>query len=91
MVFGNITQKGFLEKFRLNEARCLIVAIDDWASTRLICQTVLEIAPKLDIIVKVDSIPQEEDLKAFKISSINTYKEISKCLVEHALKEKNNE
>lgn len=91
VVFGNITQKGFLEKFRLNEARCLIVAIDDWASTRLICQTVLEIAPKLDIIVKVDSIPQEEDLKAFKISSINTYKEISKCLVEHALKEKNNE
>ncbi len=91
VVFGNITQKGFLEKFRFNEAKCLIVAIDDWASTRLICQTVLEIAPKLDIIVKVDSIPQEEDLRSFKISSINTYKEISKCLVEHALKEKDNE
>ena len=91
VIFGNITQKSFLEKFRFEDAKCLIIAIDDPSMMTLICQSVREIAPTLDIITKVDSSVQEETMKGLEILSVNTYKEVAKQLVICALEGEKNE
>lgn len=91
VAFGNITQKSFLERFSLGEAKCMIVAIDDRLNARLVCQAVQEIAPKLDIIVRVDSHQEKEEMDGLRVVSVNTLEELSKCLVNRALQGEKNE
>lgn len=91
VVFGNIAQIAFLKKFRLQDARCVIIAIDNTSIVHAICETILKIAPNIDIIAKVDSQIEEIELQNLNVSSINTRTEIANLLVERAIKEKNNE
>ncbi|MCE3037600.1 NAD-binding protein [Helicobacter sp. faydin-H20] len=91
VVFGNIAQIAFLKKFRLQDARCVIIAIDNTSIVHAICETILKIAPNIDIIAKVDSQIEEIELQNLNVSSINTHTEIANLLVERAIKEKNNE
>ncbi|STP12745.1 glutathione-regulated potassium-efflux system protein [Helicobacter mustelae] len=88
VVFGNITQNTFLEKFHLQDAKCLIIAIDNTSIIHAICNAVLKIAPNIDIIAKVDSQMQEEELRQLNVTSINTHVQIADLLVECAIKER---
>lgn len=88
VVFGDVTKKAFLEKFLLDEARCIIIAIDDVTTIHAVCESILEIAPKVDIIAKVDSEIQELELADLEVSSINSRSEIAKLLVGYATKAK---
>lgn len=88
VVFGDVTKKAFLEKFLLDEARCIIIAIDDVTTIHAVCESILEIAPKVDIIAKVDSEIQELELADLEVSSINSRSEIAKLLVGYAAKAK---
>ena len=88
VVFGDVTKKAFLEKFLLDEARCIIIAIDDVTTIHAVCESILEIAPKVDIIAKVDSEIQELELADLEVSSINSRSEIAKLLVGYVAKAK---
>lgn len=88
VVFGNIAQTAFLNKFRLQDAKCVIIAIDNTSIVHAICETILKIAPNIDIIAKVDSQIEEVELQNLNVSSINTHTEIANILVQYAIKEK---
>lgn len=87
VIFGDITKKTFLKKFHFNEVRCIIIAIDNTAIVHAICEEILEFAPNIDIIARVDSELQEIELKDLDVMSVNTRSEIAKLLVRYAIKE----
>lgn len=87
VIFGDISKKSFLEKFHLDEASSVIIAIDDTSMIHVICEGILEIAPNIDIIAKVDSELQEIELKDLNVIGVNAQSEIAGLLVKYATKE----
>lgn len=87
VIFGDISKKSFLEKFHLDEASSVIITIDDTSMIHVICEGILEIAPNIDIIAKVDSELQEIELKDLNVIGVNAQSEIAGLLVKYATKE----
>ena len=54
-LFGDADSELVLEKAHLEKAKALVIALPDPASTRLLLERALSIAPKLDIIVRSHS------------------------------------
>ncbi|PAF41454.1 hypothetical protein BKH45_06955 [Helicobacter sp. 11S03491-1] len=88
VIFGNITQESFLEKLKLSVSRCIIITIDNTSIIKAICDRILEIAPNADIIAKVDSKIEEEELDKLHVSSINSKTEVGALLAQYALDKK---
>lgn len=88
VIFGDISRKSFLEKLHLDEASGVIIAIDDTSTIHAICEGILEIAPNIDIIAKVDSELEEVELKDLNVVSVNAQSEIASLLIKYVTKEK---
>ncbi|MDO7252860.1 NAD-binding protein [Helicobacter sp. faydin-H76] len=84
VIFGNITQENFLEKLKLDLAKCVIITVDNTSIIKVICDRILDIAPNANIIAKVDSKAEEEELEKLKINSINSKTEIAVLLASYA-------
>lgn len=85
VIFGNVANKHILEKLRVKEASAVIIAIDDAEKMRIACESILDMSPNCQIIVKVKS--DEEmmmlaDLNIYRI--INEKVEIAKMLAQAA-------
>lgn len=84
VIFGNITQESFLEKLKLDLAKCIIITIDNTSIIKAICDRILEIAPCANIIAKVDCKSEEEELAELKVNSINSKTQIAALLASYA-------
>lgn len=84
VIFGNITQESFLEKLKLDLARCIVITIDNTSIIKVICDRILEIAPGANIIAKVDSKTEEEELAKLKVNTINSKTQIAALLASYA-------
>nr|WP_104698228.1 MULTISPECIES: cation:proton antiporter [unclassified Helicobacter] len=87
VIFGDISKKSFLKKFHFDEVKCIIIAIDNTSIVHTICEEILEIAPNIDIIARVDSELQEIELKDLNVVGVNTRSEIARLLVKYAIRE----
>ncbi|PAF54570.1 hypothetical protein BKH42_00190 [Helicobacter sp. 13S00482-2] len=84
VIFGNITQENFLEKLKLDFAKCIIITIDNTSIIKVICDRILDLAPNANIIAKVDCKAEEEELEKLKVNSINSKTEIAVLLASYA-------
>nr|WP_257874434.1 NAD-binding protein [Helicobacter sp. 11S02596-1] len=88
VIFGNITQERFLEKLKLESAKCVIITVDNTSIIKAICDRILGIAPGVDVIAKVDCKIEEEELDRLNVTSINSKREIAHLLAQYALNKK---
>nr|WP_257842598.1 NAD(P)-binding protein [Helicobacter sp. 13S00477-4] len=88
VIFGNITQRNFLEKLNLENVKCIIITIDNTSIIKAICDRILDIVPNIRIIAKVDYETEEKELHKINVNSINSRHEIAMQLVRYATDDK---
>lgn len=88
VIFGNIAQESFLEKLKLESAKCVIITVDNTSIIKAICDRILGIAPGVNLIAKVDCKIEEEELSRLNVNSINSKREIATLLAQYALNAK---
>ena len=85
--FGNAASSILLNNLNIKKATAVIITIDNDEKIRLIVQTIHNIDPKIDIILRVENVSQTEELSDLPIKSyINQNKLTAVVMVEEALK-----
>ena len=85
--FGNAASSILLNALHIKNATAVIITIDNDEKIRLIVETIHNIAPKIDIILRVENVRQTEELSDLPIKSyVNHNVSTAKLLVEEALK-----
>ena len=86
--FGHLNKLPVLESLAVDEAKAIIITVSSEQNKRLISQAVLNFSKHADIILKVDSTEERKNMKDLpEVEFVDTSYEISKLLVDHALKE----
>ena len=85
--FGNAASSILLNSLNVKQATAVIITIDNDEKIRLIVESIHNIDPSIDIILRVENIRQTEELADLPIKSyVNQNKLTAKVLVEEALK-----
>jgi len=85
--FGHLNKLPVLESLAVDEAKAIIITVSDKHEKRVISEALLSFAHTAHIIIKVASAHEREDMKDLeKLEFVDVSSEISKLLVQHALK-----
>ena len=63
VLFGNAAKKTILESLNMNEASSIIVAIDNMDKVHLVCDGLMKIAPKTQVIINVHRFDEKDQLQ----------------------------
>lgn len=86
VIYGNAAQNSILEEVHIKTCSAVIVAIDDEHKTRLVSQSVLDLAPSANIIVKVSNANVETEIDDLGLTHvIDQHEEVAKVLIDHAV------
>ncbi len=86
VIFGNAAQRSILNEVHVKTCSAVIIAIDDEHKTRLVSQSVLELAPRANIIVKVSNANVETEIDDLPITHVvDQHEEVAKVLIDHAI------
>jgi len=86
--FGHLNKLPVLESLAVNDAKAVIITVSSEQNKRLISQAVSEFSKNVQIILKIDSVEERKNMKDIQdLKLVDTSAEISKLLVNHALKE----
>lgn len=85
--FGHLNKLPVLESLAVDEAKAIIITVSHEHEKRVISEAILSFAHNANIIIKVASAHEREDMKDLeKLEFVDVSSEISKLLVQHALK-----
>jgi len=83
---GDLSKKTIAEALSLDNARAVIVTLDNPEKKRLVCETVLEVNPDAVLVVKIMTLEEKALLADLSISNIvDSKQEVAHILVERAL------
>lgn len=86
VIFGNAAQRSILKEVHVKTCSAVIVAIDNEHKTRLITESVLDLAPHANVIVKVSNSNVETELDDLPITHVvDQHEEVAKVLINHAM------
>jgi len=86
--FGHLNKLPVLESLAVEEAKAIIITVSSEENKRLISQAILDFSKHADIILKIDSPEEKKSMKDLpEVELVDASYEISKLLVNHALKE----
>ncbi len=84
--YGDMSKIAILDKLHIHEAISVIVTLDNLAKKRLICESILNYAPQVKVVVKVVSIEEKRELRGLPITvTVDGKKEVAAKLVCEAL------
>ena len=84
---GDLSKKPVAEAISLENARAVIVTLDNPEKKRLICETVLEVNPKANLVVKIQTLGEKQLLADLEIPHIvDSKREVAHLLVDQALR-----
>jgi len=83
---GDASKSSIVEALNVDKASAIIVTLDNITKKRLICEAVLKVAKDANLIVKVVSLEEKEQLKDLDITTIVDGKvEVARVLVERMI------
>jgi len=83
--FGHLDKLPVLESLKVDEAKSIIITVQDIKRKRLISESVLNFAPDSNIIIRINSIDERKELKDLPIKGfVDASHELGKLLVEEA-------
>ncbi len=83
--FGHLDKLPVLESLKVDEAKSIIITVQDIKRKRLISEAVLNFAPDSNIIIRINSIDERKELKDLPIKGfVDASHELGKLLVEEA-------
>ncbi len=87
VIFGSATKKNILDSARINEAALVIVALDNIEKLHLVCTSLQKIAPKANVVIKVDRFAEKERLQKHfpQYEIIVSIEQTARGMVESAL------
>ena len=85
--FGHLNKLPVLESLAVDEAKAIIITLSSEHNRRLISEAILEFSPHANIIIKIDSVEERKSMKDLpKLEFVDASYEVSKLLVDHAVK-----
>jgi monovalent cation:H+ antiporter-2, CPA2 family len=85
--FGHLDKLPVLESLKADEARSIIITLNNVMKKRLICEAVLAFHKEAKLIVKIDSIDERKELKDLNIKTfVHAQQEVGQLLVKESLK-----
>ncbi|MFA6789185.1 MAG: NAD-binding protein, partial [Arcobacteraceae bacterium] len=85
--FGHLDKLPVLESLKADEARSIIITLNNVTKKRLICEAVLAFHKEAKLIVKIDSIDERKELKDLNIKTfVHAQQEVGQLLVKESLK-----
>jgi len=83
---GDASKSSIVEALHVDKAAAIIVTLDNITKKRLICEAVLKVAKNANLIVKVVSLEEKEQLQDLDITTIVDGKvEVARVLVERMI------
>jgi len=83
---GDASKSSIVEALNVDKASAIIVTLDNIAKKRLICEAVLKVAKNANVIVKVVSLEEKEQLQDLAITTMVDAKvEVARVLVERMI------
>ncbi|MBA1432703.1 MAG: cation:proton antiporter [Epsilonproteobacteria bacterium] len=83
---GDASKSSIVEALHVEKAAAIIVTLDNITKKRLICETILKVAKNANLIVKVVSLEEKEQLADLDITTIVDGKvEVARVLVERMI------
>jgi len=83
---GDASKSSIVEALHVEKASAIIVTLDNIVKKRLICEAVLKVAKNANVIVKVVSLEEKEQLQDLDITTIVDAKvEVARVLVERMI------
>jgi len=83
---GDVSKSSIVEALHVDKAAAVIVTLDNIEKKRLICEAILKVAKDVNIIVKVSSLEEKEQLADLEITTIVDGKlEVARVLVERMI------
>jgi len=83
---GDASKSSIVEALHVEKASAIIVTLDNISKKRLICEAVLKVARNANVIVKVVSLEEREQLQDLDITTIVDAKvEVARVLVERMM------
>ncbi|MDD2368285.1 MAG: NAD-binding protein, partial [Sulfuricurvum sp.] len=84
--YGDMSKTAILDKVHAADAASVIVTLDNLEKKRLVCEAVLDYAPKAKVVVKVVSLEEKRTLRDLPISvTVDGKREVAARLVSEAL------
>jgi CPA2 family monovalent cation:H+ antiporter-2 len=84
--FGHLNKLPVLESLSVNEAKAIIITLNNEHNKRLLCEAILSFSQKANIIIKIDDAKERKNMKDLpKLEFVDSNLEISNLLVNHAL------
>lgn len=84
--YGDMSKVAILEKLHTREAVSVIVTLDNSSKKRLICESILNFAPDVKVVVKVINLEEKRELRGLNISvTVDGKREVAEKLVCEAL------
>jgi CPA2 family monovalent cation:H+ antiporter-2 len=84
--YGDMSKMSILEKLHTQDAVSVIVTLDNSAKKRLVCESILNYAPNVKVVVKVVSLEEKRELRGLPISvTVDGKREVAARLVCEAL------
>ena len=84
--YGDMSKTAILEKLHTKEAISVIVTLDNSSKKRLICESILNYAPNVKVVVKVVSLEEKRELRGLPITvTVDGKREVAEKLVCEAL------
>lgn len=88
--FGHLNKPPVLESLAVDEAKAIIITVNDEHSKRLISEAILNFDKNAHIIVNIDSVDERKRMKEFpSLIFVDASFEVSNLLADHALKSNN--
>jgi len=83
---GDVSKSSIIEALNIEKAAAIIVTLDNIAKKRLICESILKVTKNANLIVKVVSLEEKEQLADLDITTIVDGKmEVARVLVERMI------
>lgn len=83
---GDLSKKSVAEALSTENAAAIIVTLDNPEKKRLVCETVLSVNPKANLVVKIMTLEEKELLTGLEIREmVDSKREVAHLLVDRAL------
>jgi CPA2 family monovalent cation:H+ antiporter-2 len=83
--FGHLDKQPVLESLKIELSSSIILTVNSIRNIKLICESVLEYHPQANLIVKINSLEEKEQLADLAINSfVHTQHETAMLLVKHS-------
>ena len=84
--FGHLDKLPVLESLKADEARSIIITLNNISKKRLICEAVLAFDANANLVVKIDTIDERKELKDLNIKTfVHAQQEVAHLLVEKSI------